>query len=370
MNRVLSIIGYVFAWIAVVGVVALFAMKSHEHREALVVKSVDVMIVDSVSSDNLVTSQMVHDMLKSSRMSILGERAAQLPLQQIESTIAKNGFVKGVEVYVNYEGEMTIEVEQRTPIARILLDGYNCYLTSDGFIFDAPRSTALYTTVITGDYRPLFKAGYVGYIDDYKKMRIEQLEQEIERVEREKYPIYLRERENDEARRDVRKRFINRSAFESKDDFAKRVADLRNENQTLRNRYAYRQKVIDAELKALEKQQEHYREEQKKVEKKCDNIYNLITFVRMVERDDFWRSEIVQIDLEEGDSSDRDMRVSLAVRSAKFIVTMGELTDDRDDLKSKFNRLRSFYDEALTRVGWDRYREINIEYKNQVVCRK
>lgn len=370
MNRVLSIIGYVMAWIVVVGVIALFAIWSREHRESLVVKSVDVVVVDSVSSDNLVSSQMVFDMLESSRMAILGERVADLPLQQIESLISENGFIKDVKVYVNYEGKMTIEVQQRTPIARILLDGYNCYLTSDGFIFDAPRSTALYTAVITGEYRPLFKAGYVGYIEDYKRDCIAQIEQQIERIEREKYPIYLRERENDENRRAVRKRFINRSAFESKDDFAKRVADLRNENQMLRNRYADRQRVIEAELKVLEQRQEQLREEQKKVEKKCDNIYNLITFVKMVERDDFWRSEIVQIDLEEGDSSDRDMRVSVAVRSAGFIVTMGELTEDRDDLKSKFNRLRSFYDEALTRVGWDRYREINIEYKNQVVCRK
>ncbi len=37
---------------------------------------------------------------------------------------------------------------------------------------------------------------------------------------------------------------------------------------------------------------------------------------------------------------------------------------------AKLDRLRDFYDEALPRVGWDRYKEISIEFENQVVCKR
>ncbi len=381
MGRVLRFLGFAAMWAAVLGVVILLTGYSRSQRSTRCVKSLDIVIADSTERGNLVTRAMVEGMLRRGKIQVVGESVDHVPLQHIEQTISRNGFVQSAEAFINYEGVMTIEVRQRSAVLRFMADGYDCYITEDGFIFDAPSATALNTGVITGDYQPLFKSGYMGYIDDYAAAEVAKLELEIERVEREKYPIYLREKANKEDLREVRKRFINRSAFESKDEFAKRVVKVRAENQERRELCAYRQRVIDKELGALEQEQERYRERQKKVQKKCEDIYNLITFVKMVEADDFWRSEVTQIDLEEG----RDgVRVNLAVRSAKFIVTLGEFgargkggkgedggeVDIEAQIEDRFQRLRNFYDEALTRVGWDRYRYINIEYKNQVVCRR
>ena len=53
---------------------------------------------------------------------------------------------------------------------------------------------------------------------------------------------------------------------------------------------------------------------------------------------------------------------------------MEQLRDSRNNViesivEERLDRLYNFYEEALSRVGWDRYREINIEFKSQVVGR-
>ncbi len=368
MNRFLKISLFALLWLAIFAAIALLNYGGHSRRELLCVSDVKINILDSTSNGNLVTHDMVERMLSRERIEPKGKMVRDVKLTHIESVIRRNGFVESVAAYVDYSGLLSIDIRQRSAVARLLLNGYNCYITHDGFIFDAPTTTALNTPVVTGGYRPLFAAGFRGYVEECKESKIADLEREKERVEREKYPIYLRESENAEDRRDVRRRYINQRMFESDIDFDNRVEALREENRKRRERYAAIQRTIDSELKVLEQRQERYGEEQKKVEKKCEDIENLITFVEIVERDPFWRSEIVQIDLQEGDRG--EMKVRLAVRSGKFIVTLGTIPTSRGEIDDRLSRLREFYDEALPRVGWDRYREINIEYKNQVICKR
>ncbi len=355
-------------WVAVVGAVVLLSLISRDHRQKQVVTDVRVTIVDSVRCGNLVTKQMVEAMLKKGRFKLLEERVDQLPLTQVENYIGNNGYVRGVATYVDYRGVLSIDVTQRQALVRLLVDGYNCYLTSDGFIFPTPTFGALDTPVVTGGYKPLFGAGYVGSIVDCADALVDKLELQIAQVEREKYPIFIREADNDADRRDVRKQFINRSIFESEDQFDRRVVELREKNRKRRELYAYRQRVIDADMAHLEGRQQRLRDEQKKIRKKCEDIYNLITFVEMVEEEPFWSSEIVQILLDFTDNG--QMKAGFAVRSGNFIVDFGELGGDREQMKAKVARLEQFYREALPRVGWDRYKQISLEFRNQVVCKR
>lgn len=400
-------------WSVMICLVVIFIRRGLDHHENLTVESLHINIVDSTSNGNLITTQMINQILAHDKIKIKGVRARDIPLSRIERVISNNGFVSDVDVYQTYLGELHIDIHQRCAVARILLNGYNCYISSDGYIFSAPPTTALYTPVITGSFKPHFPANFVGHIDDYTSAKIDELELEIERIEREKYPILQRERENNEDKREVRRRFINRSIFEDEDDFDKRVVALREENRKKRELYAYRQKVIEKELQSIRARQDAVRERQKKLQKSCDDIHNLITFVEMTSEDRFWCSEIVQIMLDEG--IDDQLRISVAVRSGDFKVRLGTLLD-RDDylpaepqsqsatalrsmipnsttsrrtrevsarkerrrqqqlvqssIKNKLNRLEEFYKEALPRVGWDRYSEINIEFENQVVCKR
>ncbi|MFI3289109.1 MAG: hypothetical protein SNH55_02590 [Rikenellaceae bacterium] len=428
VGKIFILLGKCLFWITTLLLLYFVSTRVRQSNAELKVTSLNIHIADSTSRGNLVSTQMVHDILKREKITTIGADVADLPLTRIERVIRQNGFIESVRVYCNAAGALHIDIEQRSAIARILLNGYNSYITSSGFVFQAPAYSSLYTSVITGDYRPFFPTNFAGNIDDYMLEQMEKIDLEIEALEREKYPILRREIANNEDKRSVRKRYINRSIFEDKDEFAKQVKELREENRVLRELYAYRQRVIDDELAAIDRRIEQQRERQKKLQKNCDDIHNLITFVEIVENDDFWRSEVVQITLSTGIES--SLRLSMTVRSANFDVVFGCLRneinwveatkkesdnmqlllkqDEQEESKiggmshiipnsfntrsvqqshiekerrkdkqevseaiwAKFNRLRDFYDEALPRVGWDRYKEINIEFEKQVVCKR
>ncbi|MFC2101923.1 cell division protein FtsQ/DivIB [Bacteroidota bacterium] len=46
------------------------------------------------------------------------------------------------------------------------------------------------------------------------------------------------------------------------------------------------------------------------------------------------------------------------------------LLGDAENLDEKFGRLMIFYKQGLNQIGWNKYKTINIKYKNQVVCSK
>jgi cell division protein FtsQ len=39
-------------------------------------------------------------------------------------------------------------------------------------------------------------------------------------------------------------------------------------------------------------------------------------------------------------------------------------------VREKFEKLKIFYREAIPYEGWDKYEEINLKFKRQIVCKK
>ena len=107
---------------------------------------------------------------------------------------------------------------------------------------------------------------------------------------------------------------------------------------------------------------------EKKLEKNYLFLLKLIKFVKFVEDNDFWRSFIVQIEVdgaqEETDTYDPD--VEITPRLGNQVILMGSL----DDYPDKLDKLLGFYKHAMIYEGWERYSFINLKYKNQIICRK
>lgn len=109
-----------------------------------------------------------------------------------------------------------------------------------------------------------------------------------------------------------------------------------------------------------------------KTEKKSEKSYvflcKLITFVEYIEDNDFWSSQIVQMNVLPGfitaTGDFYEPELELIPRAGDHVVLFGHL----DDYKPKLNKLLSFYKKALSREGWDKWNYINIKYDNQVVC--
>jgi cell division protein FtsQ len=74
--------------------------------------------------------------------------------------------------------------------------------------------------------------------------------------------------------------------------------------------------------------------------------------------DPFWMAQIDQVDI----NADRQFEMVPKVGNHKVVF------GDGDGIDQKFRKLYIFYNDVLSKTGWNRYSMVNISYKNQVVA--
>lgn len=84
----------------------------------------------------------------------------------------------------------------------------------------------------------------------------------------------------------------------------------------------------------------------------------LYDFVNVLLEDEFWSSQIAEIEVEE------DRELILYPQITKQYIEFGTL-EKRDE---KLKKLRLFYDEVLPFKGWNHYERVCLKYENQIVC--
>jgi len=87
------------------------------------------------------------------------------------------------------------------------------------------------------------------------------------------------------------------------------------------------------------------------------DIYYLVNYIN---NDKFWSAQIDQIYVDGNDEID------LIPRAGNQLVHLGTT----DNYKGKLRNLEAFYDKVLPEVGWNKYSLINLEFKDQIVCKK
>lgn len=86
----------------------------------------------------------------------------------------------------------------------------------------------------------------------------------------------------------------------------------------------------------------------------------LYDFINYIDEDDFWSNQISQVHVV------KKNQIEIIPRVGDHIVVLGDLTD----YKGKLKRLKTFYEKVLNQVGWNKYKMINVEISNQIICTK
>ena len=92
-----------------------------------------------------------------------------------------------------------------------------------------------------------------------------------------------------------------------------------------------------------------------------DKTWNeLFILVQTIRSDAFLRAQVEQIY--------RNLKGDLILfpRVGKHSILLG----NTQNLDRKFDKLKLFYKEGLSKVDWNKYKQIDLRYKNQVVCTK
>lgn len=87
---------------------------------------------------------------------------------------------------------------------------------------------------------------------------------------------------------------------------------------------------------------------------------DLYHFALFLQDNKFWNAQIQQINV----LSDRE--IEFVPRVGDHIVFLGKL----NNYEEKLSRLKEFYQKGLNKVGWNKYKRINIEFGNQIICTK
>jgi cell division protein FtsQ len=89
-------------------------------------------------------------------------------------------------------------------------------------------------------------------------------------------------------------------------------------------------------------------------------LKDVFPFMNYINGDSFWSAQIDQIYVNSNDEID------LIPRVGNHIVHLGTF----ENFKGKLRNLQAFYENVLPEVGWNKYSVINLEFKDQVVCKK
>lgn len=95
-------------------------------------------------------------------------------------------------------------------------------------------------------------------------------------------------------------------------------------------------------------------------ERKKNRLKSLFELTNIIGNDELLKPFVENVHLDE----DNDFILIPKVGNQKIILGDLEAIDD------KIFRLKTFYTEAISRLGWNKYKTINLKFKNQVVCKK
>jgi cell division protein FtsQ len=80
--------------------------------------------------------------------------------------------------------------------------------------------------------------------------------------------------------------------------------------------------------------------------------------LKMIDEDPFWKSQITQISVNKAG----EIRLYPQVGQEFFDLGMPE------ELEIKFKKLKLYYNEILPLKGFNKYRSVNLKYKDQIIC--
>jgi cell division protein FtsQ len=86
----------------------------------------------------------------------------------------------------------------------------------------------------------------------------------------------------------------------------------------------------------------------------------LLPFVLFLNGTPFWKAQIEQVHLE------RKGDVLLIPLVGDQIIELGSLKDYPEKLRN----MKAFYEQVMTRNNWDKYKQVSLKYKNQIIAKK
>ena len=89
-------------------------------------------------------------------------------------------------------------------------------------------------------------------------------------------------------------------------------------------------------------------------------IYDLLKLINYINGDEFWKAQIVQVYV------NNKYEFELIPRVGAHVILLGTI----ENYEEKFGNLKTLYLEGFNKIGWNDYIQINLKFKDQIICTK
>ncbi len=115
-----------------IGILALLGFVEHE-RKAMPCNNIEINI-DESNEMFFIDNQDVMEMIKLIGDTLIGQEIGQIDVHKLEKIINRNPSVENAHVYKTINGEVIIEIKQRTPLFRVFsMSGESYYIDKLGY---------------------------------------------------------------------------------------------------------------------------------------------------------------------------------------------------------------------------------------------
>ncbi len=162
----------------------------NSEQKAVPCKGIDIAI-DHTTENNFIDESDIKTILYDKGDSLVGHALSTLNITQMEKVIRNNPFVENAEVYETIDGEINIEVKQRTPLLRIF-NAWNesFYIDEYGTFMPLSEKYSANVLVVNGYINDRFKIRTLQFFTEehidttYKKTIIDDLFQMAKFIEK------------------------------------------------------------------------------------------------------------------------------------------------------------------------------------------
>ena len=93
---------------------------------------------------------------------------------------------------------------------------------------------------------------------------------------------------------------------------------------------------------------------------KKSSLRDAFLLVDYIKRDHFWSAQIDQIYIDDDDEID------IIPRMGRNLIHLGSI----ENYEGKLRNLMAFYEQVLPETGWNIYSLVNLEFRDQIVCKR
>ena len=168
----------ILKWLMLVSVIVLLKSFTFKQQEQVKCQQFDVLI--TASKEHFLNTEMIHNLLKNKNLHPLGKAYKEIRIKKMEQGIINHAAVKTANVYSDISGNMSVNITQRKPIARVVAAKESYYMDEDGKYMPLSNQFTARALVISGniaavDSQDLFQMAKYIYKNPFWKAQVIQI---------------------------------------------------------------------------------------------------------------------------------------------------------------------------------------------------